>query len=235
MTIQLINVSKSYRTLHGVHYIYRDLNLTIQRSECIGIIGRNGAGKSTLLKMISGAEQPDSGRVVRNMSVSWPLAFTGFFDLTLTGTANAIFAARLYGRDPAEVVKRVRDFSELGRFMDWPVKGYSTGMRSKLGFALSLAIRFDCLLIDEALAVGDISFRAKAEAAIEELRKDRTVIMVTHNLKEVERMCTKVIVIGGPQPIISTDVRQTVKQFKKAMGQKAEEVETAEMAEEPGS
>lgn len=231
MTIQLINVAKSYRTLHGVHYIYRDLNLKIERSECIGIIGRNGAGKSTLLKMISGAEQPDSGRVVRDMSVSWPLGFTGFFDLKLTGTANAIFAARLYGRDPQQVLGRVREFAELGRFMDWPVKGYSTGMRSKLGFALSLAIRFDCLLIDEALAVGDIAFRQKAERAIEELRQDRTVIMVTHNLKEVERMCTKVIIIGGPQPIISTDVKKAVKQFRKTMGQTDEDVEMAEQQE----
>ena len=223
MTIQLVNVTKSYRTIHGVHRIYRDFNLTIGRRETIGIIGRNGAGKSTLLKMISGAEKPDSGRIIRNMSVSWPLAFTGFFDVELTGTANCAFVARMYQRNAAEVVARVRDFSELGKFMDWPVKGYSTGMRAKLGFALSLAIRFDCLLIDEILSVGDVGFREKASQAIERLREDRTVVMVTHNLKEVLRMCTKVIVIGGPEPLVSTNVKQTVKDFMYAVGAREDE------------
>lgn len=222
MTIQLINITKSYRTIHGVHRIYRNFNLTIGRNETIGIIGRNGAGKSTLLKMISGAERPDSGQIVRNMSVSWPLAFTGFFDAALTGTANCALVARMYGRKPAEVVERVRVFSELGKFMEWPVRGYSTGMRAKLGFALSLAIRFDCLLIDEILSVGDIGFREKAARAIEELRNERTVVMITHNLKEVLRMCSKVIVIGGPEPVVSTDVKRTVKEFMYAMGARDE-------------
>ena len=219
MTIQLINVTKTYRTMRGAHPVYKNFNLTINRRESIGIIGRNGAGKSTLLRMIAGSEQPDSGRILRNMTVSWPLGFSGFFDLDQTGTANAMFAARLYRRDPRKVVESVREFSELGKFMNWPVKGYSTGMRSKLGFALSLAIRFDCLLIDEALSVGDIAFREKAAKAIDELRKERTVLMVTHNLKEVIRMCTKVIIIGGPEPIVSDDVTKTVKRFMQMMGQ----------------
>jgi capsular polysaccharide transport system ATP-binding protein len=213
MTIELVNVSKSYRTLHGSHAVYRDFNLTIEPRQSIGIIGRNGAGKSTLLKLISGAERPDSGKVLRRMSVSWPLAFTGFFQPNLTGSANVIFAARLYGRDPRAVLESVRDFSGLGKFMDWPVKGYSTGMRGKLGFALSLAIKFDCLLIDEVLSVGDAAFREKAEAALETLRETSSIVMVTHNLKEIIRLCDRVIVIGGPEPIMSTDVKKTVKRF----------------------
>ena len=157
------------------------------------------------------------------MSVSWPLAFTGFFEPQLTGSANCAFTARMYGRNPAEVVERVRQFSELGKFMDWPVKGYSTGMRAKLGFALSLAIRFDCLLIDEILSVGDVGFREKAARAIEDLRHERTVIMITHNLKEVIRMCSRVIVIGGPEPVISTDVAKTVKRFIQSVGGREED------------
>lgn len=214
MTIRLIDVTKSYRTQRGVHPVYRKFNLDIERGDMLGVIGHNGAGKSTLLKLIAGSEKPDSGRIVRGMSVSWPLAFTGFFQLDQTGTHNAMFAARLYGKDPREVVARVRDFSELGKFMDWPVKGYSTGMRAKLGFALSLAIRFDCLLIDEVLAVGDIGFREKAEQAIEDLRDDRAVVMVTHNLKEVLRLCNRVVVIRrGVEPIVTEDVRGAVKHF----------------------
>ena len=214
MSIDLIDVTKSYRTVRGVHPVYDRFSLTINRGDSIGVIGHNGAGKSTLLNLIAGAEKPDSGRVVRAMSVSWPLAYTGFFQLELTGTNNAMFAARLYGKDPRQVVARVREFSELGKFMDWPVKGYSTGMRAKLGFALSLAIRFDCLLIDEVLAVGDIGFREKAERAIDELRKDRAVVMVTHNLKEVLRMCNRVIVIQrGVTPVVTDDVKGAVKRF----------------------
>ena len=222
MTIELRNVSKSYRTIQGVHPVYRNLNLTIERRQATGIIGRNGAGKSTLLKLIAGALKPDTGRVVRQMSVSWPLAFTGFFQLDLTGSANVLFAARLYGRDPREVLEFVRDFTDLGKFMDWPVKGYSTGMRGKLGFALSLAIRFDCLLIDEVLSVGDAGFREKAEAALAELRKTSSIVMVTHNLKEIIRMCDRVVVIGGPEPIVSTDVKKTVKRFHYEMTNRRE-------------
>jgi capsular polysaccharide transport system ATP-binding protein len=214
MTIELIGVSKSYRTTRGVHHVFRNLDLLIGRNESIGIIGHNGAGKSTLLKLVAGSEQPDAGRIDRDMSVSWPLGSTAFFNQELTGTANVIFAARLYGRDPKRVLEEVRAFSELGKFMDWPVKGYSTGMRSKLGFALSLAIRFDCLLIDEALAVGDVAFREKAAVAIEEIRRSSTILMVSHNLKDVMQMCDKVIVIrAGAAPVVSTDVKKAVKTF----------------------
>jgi capsular polysaccharide transport system ATP-binding protein len=222
MTIELINVTKSYRTLKGTHSVFRDFSLRIDRAESIGVIGHNGAGKSTLLGLVAGSEQPDKGRVVRNMSVSWPLGSTAFFNMEMTGTANTIFAARLYGRDPKTVLEEVRDFSELGKFMDWPVKGYSTGMRSKLGFAISLAIRFDCLLIDEALAVGDVAFREKATAAVEALRASSTILMVSHNLKDVMQMCDKVIVIkAGVDPVISTDVKKTVKTFYYEMKGKA--------------
>jgi capsular polysaccharide transport system ATP-binding protein len=214
VSIELVNVSKSYRTVHGVHSVYRNFNLRIDKGDSVGVIGHNGAGKSTLLKLISGAEKPDAGEVRRGMSVSWPLAFTGFFQLDLTGTHNAMFAARLYRRDPKKLVAFVREYSGLGKFMDWPVKGYSTGMRAKLGFALSIGIRFDCLLIDEVLSVGDVGFREKAAQAIEELRRTRSVVMVTHNLKEVMRMCNRVVLIrSGMAPTVSDNVKDTVKRF----------------------
>jgi capsular polysaccharide transport system ATP-binding protein len=213
MTIELINITKHYRTLHGRHTVYRDFNLAVGPHDAIGVIGHNGAGKSTLLKLICGAELPDKGRVVRNMSVSWPLAFTGFFAPDQTGTANATFCARLYGKDPKEVVEFVRDFSGLGKFMDWPVKGYSNGMRGKLGFALSLSIRFDCILFDEVLSVGDLAFREKASAALDKIRSSAAFVMVSHDLKTVLRHCNRVVVIGGPRPIVSNDVKTTVKEY----------------------
>lgn len=213
MSVELVNVTKHYRTLTGKTTIYRDLNLKIERNENVGIIGRNGAGKSTLLKLIAGVEKPDSGRVIRKMSISWPLGFTNFFALDMTGTANAAFCARLYGRSVKEVTDFAREWSGLGEFMDWPVKGYSTGMRAKLGFALSLAIKFECMLVDEVLGVGDAIFRQKAQAALDEMRARSSFIMVTHNFDEIIRNCDKVIVIGGPKPIVSRNVKETVKQF----------------------
>ncbi len=213
MSIELINVTKHYRTLQGRHTVYRNFSLKIGRKDSIGVIGHNGAGKSTLLKLICGAEVPEKGRVVRNMSVSWPLAFTGFFAPDQTGTANATFCARLYGKNPKEVVEFVREFSGLGKFMDWPVKGYSTGMRAKLGFAISLSIRFDCILFDEVLSVGDVAFREKASQALDQLRSRSAFVMVTHDLKAVLRHCDRVIVIGGPEPFISDDVKTTVKEY----------------------
>lgn len=214
MTIELINVTKQYRTLQGRHTVYRDFNLKVGRNDSLGVIGHNGAGKSTLLKLICGAEIPDRGRIVRNMSVSWPLAFTGFFAPDQTGAANATFCARLYGKDPKEVVEFVRDFSGLGKFMDWPVKGYSTGMRGKLGFALSISIKFDCILFDETLSVGDVAFRQKAAKALDTLRERSAFVMVTHDLKAVLRHCNRVVVIGGsPTPVVSDDVRETVKEY----------------------
>jgi capsular polysaccharide transport system ATP-binding protein len=214
MTIKLINVTKHYRTLQGRHTVYKNFNLTIERNKSIGVIGHNGAGKSTLLKLICGAELPDLGRVERNMSVSWPLAFTGFFSSDLTGTANATFCARLYNQDPKRVVDFVKDYSGLGKFMDWPVKGYSSGMRAKLGFSLSLAIKFDCILIDEVLTVGDVAFREKAARALEELRSRSSFVMVSHDLKAVVRNCDRVVIIsGGAEPVISDDVTEAVKEY----------------------
>jgi capsular polysaccharide transport system ATP-binding protein len=232
MSIELIDITKQYRTLQGKHTVYRNFSLKIGRTESVGIIGHNGAGKSTLLKLICGAEMPDKGQVLRKMTVSWPVGFSGFFTPDQTGTANAAFCARLYGRNPKEVVQFVRDFSGLGKFMDWPVKGYSTGMRAKLAFALSLSIRFDCMLFDEVLSAGDMAFREKATKAIETLRSRSAFVMVTHDLKAVLQHCDKVVVIErGKKPFVSADVKTTVKEY---YYRRLAEMEDAKLAERGG-
>jgi capsular polysaccharide transport system ATP-binding protein len=214
MSIALVDVTKQYRTLQGKHTVYRNFNLKIGRKDAVGIIGHNGAGKSTLLKLICGAEMPDKGQILRNMSVSWPVGYSGFFSPDQTGTSNAAFCARLYGRNTKEVVQYVREFSGLGEFMDWPLKGYSSGMRQKLAFALSLSIRFDCMLFDEVLSAGDMAFREKATKAIETLRSRSAFVMVTHDLKAVIKHCERVVVIErGKPPIVSDDVKATVKDY----------------------
>ena len=218
MSVEIRNVSKSFTSLGRKHVVFKDLNLSIPRGLNLGIIGPNGAGKSTLLRMIAGADHPDTGHIVRNMNLSWPIGFTGF--ATGTGLTNARFCARLYGRDPDEVVQFTTEFSGLGKFMHWPVKTYSSGMRSRLGFSLSMAIEFDCLLIDEVLAVGDADFRKKSYQALADRKARCSVIIASHNLKEVGRICDRVLVIEpGRKPIISDDVAKITKYYSLKFGQ----------------
>lgn len=230
MTIRLVNVSKAYSTYTGStytgrHEVFRGLNLEFPRGRNIGVIGPNGAGKTTLLKLIAGAEEPDAGYVSRDLRLSWPVGFSGAVNPALTGTANARFCARLYNRNPSDVVAFVVEFAGLRDAIHWPVKAYSNGMRAKFTFALSMAIDFECLLIDEVLGVADANFRAKCDAAIEERRSRCDIILVSHNLKDVMRLCDRVVVLGGPEPIISDDVHKTVKQYSISMGNVQEALE----------
>ena len=214
MSIELVGISKTYVTLGRRRTVFKNFNLTIPKGVNLGVIGPNGAGKSTLLSIVAGQLHPDNGRVVRNMSVSWPVGYGGAAAANLTGTLNCRFIARLYGKDPDEVTRFVADLSELQEYMDWPVKTYSSGMRGRLNFALSMAIDFDCLLVDEGLGAGDQFFREKAEAAIAERRKRASLLYVSHNLQEVVKLCDRVLVLGGPQPDLSDDVAGRVKQYQ---------------------
>jgi capsular polysaccharide transport system ATP-binding protein len=225
MTIRLVNVSKSYISPTGRHQVFRDLNLDFPRGRNTGVIGANGSGKSTLLNLLAGADQPDSGYVDRDVRMSWPVGFSGAVNPALSGVANARFCARLYDRDPDEVAALTAEFAGLEAVMQWPVKNYSTGMRAKFGFALSMAIDFECLLVDEVLGVADAAFRAKCHAAIEERRARCDMILVSHNLKDVIRLCDRVVVLGGPQPIVSDDVQKTVKTYALAMNNVQEALE----------
>jgi capsular polysaccharide transport system ATP-binding protein len=224
MSIELIKISKTYNTLGRRKVVFRNFNLTIPRGQNLGVIGANGSGKSTLLGMIAGGVQPDSGRIRRNMTVSWPIGYGGGVSPNLTGVTNCRFLARLYGRDPDEITRWVSDFSELKEYMDWPVKTYSSGMRSRLNFALSMAIDFDCTLVDEGMGAGDQFFRNKAEAAIEERRKRSSVVLVSHNLEEVIRLCDRVLVLGGETPEFSDDVEARVRRYADDMTRRREEM-----------
>src|SRR6185312_8644343 len=195
MSIELINVSKTFTTLGRRRNVFKNLNLTIPKGLNLGVIGPNGAGKSTLLSLLAGGMHPDSGKIRRNMSVSWPIGYAGGVSLNVSGIVNCRFLARLYGKDPQEIIDFVSDFTELGEYMTWPVKTYSSGMRSRLNFALSMAIDFDCTLVDEGMGAGDQFFRSKAEALIEERRKRTSFVLVTHNLVEVIAQCDKVLVL----------------------------------------
>jgi capsular polysaccharide transport system ATP-binding protein len=195
--IRLENVNKIYTTGSGPVHILRNLNLTVRRGERIGILGRNGAGKSTLIRLISGAELPSRGIVERGMSVSWPLAFGGAFQGSLTGLDNLRFICRIYGVEAADKVGFVEEFSELGIYLREPVKVYSSGMRARLAFAISMVIDFDCFLIDEIVAVGDARFHEKCNEELFVKRGDRAMIIVSHNAAYIRDHCSRAAVLSG--------------------------------------
>jgi capsular polysaccharide transport system ATP-binding protein len=195
--ITIKNVTKMYPLTHGhTNRIILDrINLQIKRGEKWGILGCNGAGKSTMIRLISGAEKPDSGTVSRHMSVSWPLAFGDAFQSSLTGRDNTKLICRVYGVDINRAISFVEEFAELGAYMREPIKSYSAGMSARLAFALSMVIEFDCYLIDEVIAVGDYRFVEKCEQELFIKRRDRAMIMVSHNSEFINEHCHKVAVI----------------------------------------
>jgi capsular polysaccharide transport system ATP-binding protein len=193
--INLQNVTKRYATRHGDVTVLDDVNLVVKPTEKLGILGRNGAGKSTIIRLISGAEMPSSGRVTRQMTVSWPLAFGGAFQGTLTGLDNLRFICRVYGVSTEDKIDYVQDFSELGRYLHEPVKTYSAGMRARLAFAISMVVEFDCFLIDEIVAVGDARFHQKCNIELFEKRKDRALILVSHDPGYIRAHCQSAAVL----------------------------------------
>ena len=193
--ISIEDVSKTYHTRFGQRTVLDRVNLRLERGRNVGILGRNGAGKSTLIRLLSGAERPTSGRIHRGMSVSWPLAFGGAFQTHLTGLDNLKFICRVYGVDYRPMVPFVEDFTELGVYFREPVSHYSVGMVTRLAFALSMAIEFDCFLIDEAMVVGDARFHERCHIELFQKRKDRAFILVSHDPNVIKLYCQSACVL----------------------------------------
>ena len=189
------HVSKIYETRHGPYKVFDNVSFTLQRGRNLGILGRNGAGKSTMIRLISGAERPTTGRIRRGMRISWPLAFVGAFAHNLTGLDNLKFVCRVYGIDYEPLVPFVEDFTELGAFFREPVLHYSHGMMTRLAFALSMAIEFDCFLIDEAMIVGDVRFHERCRYELFQKRKDRAFILVSHDVNAIKTYCENAVVL----------------------------------------
>lgn len=193
--IVLENLTKDYHTRAGRYRVLDHINLRLDKGRNVGILGRNGAGKSTLIRMLSGAERPTSGHIHRHMRVSWPLAFGGGFEVNLTGLDNLKFVCRIYGVDHRPLVPFVEDFTELGRFFREPVSHYSHGMLTRLAFALSMAIEFDCFLIDEAMVVGDKRFHDRCHYELFHKRRDRAFILVSHDANVIRTYCERACVL----------------------------------------
>lgn len=171
------------------------INLRVSPGEKWGILGRNGAGKSTLIRIISGSDKPHSGSIEKKMTVSWPLAFGDAFQGSLTGRDNTKLISRVYGVDFRQAIDMVEDFAELGPYLNEPVKSYSSGMRSRLAFAISMAIEFDCFLIDEGMSVGDHRFAKKCDTELFEKRGERAMIIVAHQIDLIRNHCDHVALL----------------------------------------
>lgn len=194
--IKLNDITKVYKTRFGPRKVLDSINLTINPGQKLGIVGSNGAGKSTIVRIISGAEKPSSGIIQRGMSVSWPLAFTGGFQGSLTGADNLRCICRIYNVDYATALSYVVSFAELGSYLNEPVKTYSSGMCARLAFAVSMAVDFDCFLIDEIIAVGDTRFQKKCNHELFQARADKAIIMVSHDTLTMQSICDTVVVLS---------------------------------------
>lgn len=214
--IQVENVTKVYPTRTGLRTVLDNISFSVSRGEKVGVLGRNGAGKLTLIRLLSGAEQPTNGRIKRGMSISWPLAFGGAFQGSLTGLDNLKFICRVYGVGYKDKVEYVQYFSELGKYLREPVKKYSSGMRARLAFAISMAIEFDCFLIDEVISVGDARFHAKCQYELFEKRRDRAFILVSHEMHNIREHCEKVAVLSSGSVRFFDDIDCAYEFYQKA-------------------
>jgi capsular polysaccharide transport system ATP-binding protein len=199
-------VGKTYGHGAQARWLYRDLSFTLAPGEKIALVGRNGQGKSTLLKILGGVLLPSAGRVRWNMSSSWPLGFTGGFHGGMTGYDNIRFIARVYRRPAQWLIDRVDEFAELGSALAMPLRHYSSGMRARLAFGLSVAIEFECYLIDEVISVGDAAFRHKCHNELFVNRQDRAFVIATHDLGLLQEYCNRAIIIEAGRAKIFEDV-----------------------------
>ncbi|MGF0537901.1 ABC transporter ATP-binding protein [Agrobacterium sp. ES01] len=193
--IRLENASKKMQIKGSSKTILDGVSFVLKRGRSVGLLGRNGAGKSTLLKLIAGTLRLDSGRIIRQGRISWPLGFSGTFQGNLTGEQNVRFVARVYGVNTDELIDYVTEFAELGPFFRAPVKTYSSGMKARLAFGLSMGIQFDYYLVDEVTAVGDSNFKKKCHSAFKEKLSDSDVIMVSHSTETIREYCQTGVVI----------------------------------------
>ena len=189
--ISLRNVYKRYHSHHGSEWVLRDINLDIPSDVSVGLVGRNGAGKSTLLRLIGGMDTPTKGEVRRDCRVSWPIGLAGGFQGSMSGRQNVKFVGRIHQGDQGidEIIRRVETFAEIGKAFDEPVKTYSSGMRARVAFGMSLAFEFDVYLSDEATAVGDQIFRQKAIKAFKERVGRSSLIIVSHAEPIIKELC----------------------------------------------
>jgi capsular polysaccharide transport system ATP-binding protein len=215
--IELRNLTKWYRTPRGRRYVFRELSFVFPPGANIGLIGRNGAGKSTLMRLLGGTDRPNAGAVITDARISWPVGLTGNFQASLTARENAQFVCRVHGATGAtmrRIIDFVAEFAEIGDYFDLPVGSYSSGMRSRVAFGLSMAFDFDYYLIDEVMAVGDPQFRSKSQTLLKERLKKSNVIMVSHSVPMIRRNCNVVVLVDRGNTVLYDDVEAGIAAYQ---------------------
>lgn len=205
--VSVRNVVKEYPMNGGTRRVLDDISFDVKAGEKIAILGHNGAGKSTLVRLIAGIEPPTSGEIERTMSLSWPIALSGGFGGSMTGFDCMRFLSRIYGKPVEEIRDCVETFSDLGKYLRMPLKTYSSGMRARLAFGLSLAIDFDCYLIDEVISVGDQRFQRRSFEELFVKRRDRAMIIVGHSLDIIAEHCSSALVLKNGRGRVFNDVK----------------------------
>lgn len=224
--IELRNVTKSYPTPHGRRYVFRDLSFSFPLGTSIGLIGHNGAGKSTLMRLLGGIDKPDSGQIITDARISWPVALGGGFQGSLSGRDNVKFVCRIYGitgEAMREKVRFVEEFAEIGEYFDLPVRSYSSGMRSRIAFGLSMAFDFDYYLIDEVMAVGDAQFRNKCQALFRRRLESAQLILVSHIMNDIKQYCDVVVLVSRGRATLYEDVAAGIAAYQRGDGVAASE------------
>jgi capsular polysaccharide transport system ATP-binding protein len=213
--IELKNVTKYYTTEGQRKVILDRASFIFERGRSYGLLGVNGAGKSTTMRLIAGVQLPNSGSVVRKVRVSWPLAFATHFHGSLSGRENLKFVARAYGANIRQVIDFVANFSELWDYLDIPVKSYSSGMVARLAFGLSIAVEFDCYLVDEIIAVGDARFQQRCEEAFQRKRAGADLIVVSHSMETVKNFCDRGLVLVDGRLLYFENIENAIEMYYK--------------------
>ncbi len=215
--IYLNNITKYYPVKNGRKYIFKNVTLELPTEKNLGILGRNGVGKSTFLRILGGIDFPNSGRIESSVRFSWPLGLSSGFQGSLTGKDNAKFICQLYNKSETEINQTlafIEDFAEIGKYFTMPIKTYSSGMRARLAFAVSMAFDFDCYLIDELLSVGDVFFRKKSTAVLNNLRSGRNIFLVSHSMIVLRQMCDAGVLLNNGQLTFYEDINEAVSAYE---------------------
>lgn len=213
--IQLTNVFKFYRTRGHLKVVLDHVSTVFESGSSYALLGVNGAGKSTTLRLIAGTELPNGGNIRRTVRISWPLGISAGFHPTMSGRDNLHFIARVYGADVRKVTRFVEEFAELGDYLEAPVKTYSSGMHGRLAFGISMAIEFDCYLIDESLSVGDMRFQTRCDEVFAQRQKYADIIMASHDMGMAKRFCRKGGILVDGRLITYDTVDQAIEMYNR--------------------
>lgn len=208
--IVLKNITKVFRTSGARKTVARNINAVFPSDVSVGLLGRNGAGKSTMLRMISGLSLPNSGEILTNGRISYPVGLASSMNNDMSGAQNALFVARIYGADTEEMARFVEDFSQLGPHFHMPVRTYSSGMRQRLSFGINMALDFDTYLVDEITSAGDASFQKKSNDIFLDRIGSRAAIYVSHSTGQIRKICKAGAVLENGNLTYYDDVEEAI-------------------------